>query len=169
MSTHVCEKNILSTGVNNCAEFLIFNDVKLRSVRYIITAILAMAVLLVSGFAFPASQAMAPTQKYVPESDVVMQKSVISMNIPSDPKLPYGCVWGSVQNAAPGYPVDIEIYKNNKPVYFAQANVTSDGSYQKYFRVMNVDSAGHETNIFEGDYTVEIFKYVVNSASSATT
>ncbi|MGB6464251.1 MAG: hypothetical protein WA799_03225 [Nitrosotalea sp.] len=136
--------------------------------RYIITAILAMAVLLVSGFAFPASQAMAPTQNYVPESSVVMQKSVINMNIPSDPKLPYGCVWGTVQNAAPGYPVDIEIYKNDKPVYFAQVNVTSDGSYQKYFRVMNVDNTGHVTNIFEGDYTVEIFKYVVNSTSSAT-
>lgn len=136
--------------------------------RYIIPAILAMTVLLVSGLAFPASQAIAPTQNYVPESSVVMQKSVIPMNIPADPKLPFGCVWGTVQNAAPGYPVDIEIYKNGKPVYFAQANVTSDGSYQQYFRVMNVDHTGHITNIFEGDYTVEIFKYVVNSTASAT-
>lgn len=136
--------------------------------RYIIPTILAMTVLLVSGLALPASQAIAPTQNLVPENDVVMQKSVINMNIPADPKLPYGCVWGTVQNAAPGYPVDIEIYKNGKPVYFAQANVTSDGSYQKYFRVMNVDHAGHITNIFEGDYTVEIFKYVVNSTSSTT-
>ncbi|MGB9003900.1 MAG: hypothetical protein WCC52_08855 [Nitrosotalea sp.] len=136
--------------------------------RPIITAILAMAVLLVSGFAFPASQAATPTQNLVPQSNVVMQKSVISMNIPADPKLPYGCVWGTVQNAAPGYPVDIEIYQNGKPVYVAQANVTSDGSYQKYFRVMNIDSTGHETNIFEGDYTVDIFKYVLNSTSSAT-
>lgn len=135
--------------------------------RPIITAILAMAVLLVSGFAFPASQAAAPTQNIVPQNSVVMQESVISMNIPSDPKLPYGCVWGTVQNAAPGYPVDIEIYQNGKPVYVAQANVTSDGSYQKYFRVMNIDSTGHETNIFEGDYTVDIFKYVLNSTSSA--
>ncbi|MDE1867036.1 MAG: hypothetical protein KGI08_04915 [Thaumarchaeota archaeon] len=133
--------------------------------RYI-TTILAMAVLLVSSFALPASQAVVPTQNYVPESDVTMQKSVVNMNIPSNPNLPFGCVWGTVQNAAPGYPVDIEIYKNGKPVYFAQANVTSDGSYQQYFRVMNVDH-GHETNIFEGDYTVEIFKYIVNSTSSA--
>jgi len=129
---------------------------------------LVMIVFLVSGFVFPASQAAAPTQNQVSQSSVVMQESVISMNIPPDPKLPYGCVWGTVQNAAPGYPVDIEIYQNGKPVYVAQANVTSDGSYQKYFRVMNVDSTGHETNIFEGDYTVDIFKYVVNSTSSAT-
>jgi hypothetical protein len=136
--------------------------------RYAITAVLAMVVLLVSGFAFPASQAMKPTQTLVPESDVVMQKSVIPMNIPPEPKLPYGCVWGTVQNAAPGYPVDIEIYKNGKPVYFAQVNVAPDGSYQKYFRVANTVN-GHETSIFEGDYTVEIFKYVVNATSSATT
>ncbi len=127
---------------------------------------LAMAVLLVSGFAFPASQAAAPTQNLASQSSVAVQESVISMNIPPDPKLPYGCVWGTVQNAAPGYPVDIEIYQNGKPVYVAQANVTSDGSYQKYFRVMNIDSTGHETNIFEGDYTVDIFKYVLNSTSN---
>ncbi len=152
--------------MNNVTEFLIFNDMKLRDVKYIITA-LAAIVLLVLGFTLPASQAIAPTQNYVSESDVVMQKSVIGMTIPSDPKLPFGCVWGTVQNAAPGYPVDIEIYKNGKPVYFAQANVTSDGSYQQYFRVANTIN-GHETNIFEGDYTVDIFKYVLNSTAVAT-
>ena len=135
--------------------------------KYAVLSVLAMAVLLVPGLAFPASQAMV-SQNLVPESNVVMQKSVVNMNIPPSPKLPFGCVWGSVQNAAPGYPVDIEIYKNGKPVYFAQANVTSDGSYQKYFRVANTID-GHTTNIFEGDYTVEIFKYVVNSASGTTT
>ncbi len=133
--------------------------------KYIIVSMMALTALVL-GFVFPA-QAMIPTQNLVPESDVIMQKSVIQMNIPPSPKLPFGCVWGTVQNAAPGYAVDIEIYKNNKPVYFAQANVTSDGSYQKYFRVANTVN-GHVYNIFEGDYTVEIFKYVVNSTSSAT-
>ncbi len=129
----------------------------------------AMAVLVSPSFAFPASHAIVPTN-LVPESDVVMQKVVIPMHIPPNPKLPFGCVWGAVQNAAPGYPVEIEIYKGNynKPIYVAQANVTSDGSYEKYFRVANTIN-GHETNIFEGDYTVEIFKYVVNSNSGSTT
>ena len=125
-----------------------------------------MAVLLLPSLALPASHAIVPTN-LVPESDVIMQKSVITMNIPQNPTLPFGCVWGTVQNAAPGYPVEIEIYKNNKPVYFAQANVTSDGSYEKYFRVANTVN-GHENNIFEGDYTVEIFKYVVNSTAAQT-
>lgn len=125
-----------------------------------------MAVLLLPSFALPESHEIVPSN-LVPQSDVILQKSVITMNIQQDPKLPFGCVWGTVLNAAPGYPVEIEIYKNNKPVYFAQANVTSDGSYEKYFRVANTVN-GHETNIFEGDYTVEIFKYVVNSTVVAT-
>ena len=33
------------------------------------------------------------------------------MHIPGDSPLPFGCVWGTVQNAAPGYPVVIQIYK----------------------------------------------------------
>ncbi|MDE1830083.1 MAG: hypothetical protein KGI25_07155 [Thaumarchaeota archaeon] len=133
--------------------------------KYIVLSMMAMAVLLFPSFAFPASYAIVPTN-LVPESDVIMQKSVIAMHIPQNPTLPFGCVWGTVQNAAPGYPVEIEIYKNDKPVYFAQANVTSDGSYEKYFRVANTVN-GHETNIFEGDYSVEIFKYVVNSTTSS--
>ncbi len=127
---------------------------------------MAIVVLLIPSLTFPISHATT-SQNLVPESDVTMQKSVIQMNIPPNPKLPFGCVWGTVLNAAPGYPVDIEIYKNGKPVYFAQTNVTSGGSYEKYFRVANTVN-GHEYNIFEGDYTVEIFKYVVNSTSGTT-
>ena len=129
-----------------------------------------IAVLLVPSLGLPLSHAMVSTQNYVSDSDVVMKKSVISMYIPPNPNLPFGCVWGTVQNAAPGYPVDIEIYKgnDNKPIYVAQTNVTSDGSYEKYFRVANTVN-GHETNIFEGQYTVEIFKYIVNSTATDAT
>ena len=132
--------------------------------KYMVLSAMAVLVLFL-GLVLPASHAQVPTN-LVPESSVVMKKVVVDMNIPPIPKLPFGCVWGSVQNAAPGYPVEIEIYKNNKPVYFAQANVTSDGSYQHYFRVANTVN-GHENNIFEGSYTVEIFKYVVGSRPSA--
>jgi len=133
--------------------------------RYIALAPFMIAILMVPSFGLPFSHAMVSTPNYVSDSDVLMKKSVISMYIPSNPSLPFGCVWGTVQNAAPGYPVDIEIYKNDKPVYFAQANVTSDGSYEKYFRVANTVN-GHETNIFEGQYTVEIFKYIVNATTT---
>lgn len=149
----------------SCVIF-IFNIVRYEFVKYAVLFALA-AFVLFPGIGLPASHAIVPGN-LVPESDVAMKKVEITMNIPQDPKLPFGCVWGTVQNAAPGYPVEIEIYKNSKPVYFAQANVTSDGAYQHYFRVANTVN-GHETNIFEGTYTVDIFKYVVSPAAQAST
>ncbi|HJU13436.1 MAG TPA: hypothetical protein VJ792_03180 [Candidatus Nitrosotalea sp.] len=135
--------------------------------KYAVLSVMAIAALLLPNLAFQQSHAAVPTN-LVPESDVSMTKSVVTMHIPPNPSLPFGCVWGTVQNAAPGYPVDIEIYKDSKPVYFAQADVKADGSYEKYFRVANTVN-GHEANIFEGDYTVEIFKYVISSASGTNT
>ncbi|MGI0007056.1 MAG: hypothetical protein ACREAR_03560, partial [Nitrosotalea sp.] len=98
---------------------------------------------------------------------VVVEKSIVSMYIPRDSKLPFGCVWGTVQNPAPGYPVEIEIYQNGKPVYVAQTDVNSDGSYQHYFRVKSVDG-DKVIHIFEGNYTVNIFKSVMKSTPGTT-
>jgi hypothetical protein len=123
-------------------------------------------MLLLPTLTVPASQEQVD-QNLVPESDVVLQKAVINMNIPDDPKLPWGCVWGTVQNAAPSYPVEIEIFKDGKPVYVAQTDVQPDGSYQQYFRVINVDH-GQVMHIFKGDYTVEVFKYVMKSSTAST-
>lgn len=135
--------------------------------KYIIGVLFALLILLIPSLSVPSSQEQV-AQNLVPESNVVLQKAVIDMNIPDNPTLPFGCVWGTVQNAAPGYPVEIEIFKDGKPVYFAQTDVQSDGSYQQYFRVMSVDH-GNVLHIFQGDYTVDVFKYVVkNSAPSAT-
>jgi len=136
-------------------------------VKYIIGGIFALFMLLLPTLTVPASQEQV-AQNLVPESDVVLQKVIINMNIPDDPKLPWGCVWGTVQNAAPGYPVEIEIFKDGKPVYVAQTDVQSDGSYQQYFRVINVDH-GQVMHIFKGDYTVYVFKHVVNSSTASTT
>lgn len=138
---------------------------KCLGVKYLALSLVAIAALVAPAIGLPPSHAQVPTN-LVPEDQVAVQKSVVTMHIPPNPDLPFGCVWGTVQNAAPGYPVEIEIYKNNKPVYFAQADVAPDGSYQKYFRVANTVN-GHETNIFEGEYTVEIFKYVVNATSGS--
>ena len=89
------------------------------------------------------------------------------MNIPDNPKLPFGCVWGTVQNPAPGYPVEIEIFKDGKPVYVAQVDVNSDGSYEKYFRVIDVEK-DKTLHIFQGDYTVDVFKYVVKNPTASS-
>jgi len=125
-------------------------------------------MLLLPSITVPSSQEQVASN-LVPESDVALQKVIMNMNIPDNPKLPFGCVWGTVQNPAPGYPVEIEIFKDGKPVYIAQVDINSDGSYEKYFRVIDVEK-DHVTHIFQGDYTVDVFKYVTkNTASPAST
>lgn len=132
--------------------------------KLLVGAIFGLFLLLLPSVTMPASQGAEWDQKLVPEENVVLQKNVISMHIPTDSKLPFAAVWGTVQNPAPGYPVVIQIYKDGKPVYFAQTDVKSDGSYEKYFRVLSIDN-NKVTHIFEGDYTVNIFKAVVKSTS----
>ena len=130
--------------------------------KLLIGAIFGFFILLLPSLTLPASQGAEWDQKLVPEENVVLEKNIISMHIPGDSKLPFGSVWGTVQNAAPGYPVVIQIYKDGKPVYVAQTEVKSDGSYEKYFRVTSVDG-NKVIHIFEGDYTVNIYKAVVKS------
>ena len=132
--------------------------------KYVIGGIFGLFMLLLPSITVPASQEQVASN-LVPESDVALQKVVMNMNIPDNPKLPFGCVWGTVQNPAPGYPVEIEIFKDGKPVYVAQVDVKSDGSYEKYFRVIDVEK-DHVTHIFQGDYTVDVFKYVVKNAAA---
>jgi hypothetical protein len=151
-------------------------------VKYILGCIFGLFLLLLPSLTVPVSQEQVASN-LVPESDVTLQKVVMNMNIPDNPTLPFGCVWGTVQNPAPGYPVEIEIFKDGKPVYVAQVDVQSDGSYEKYFRVIDVEHSqvmdvehgriinehGQVTHIFQGDYTVYVFKYVVkNSTPTAT-
>jgi hypothetical protein len=135
--------------------------------KLLIGAIFGFLMLLLPSLTLQTSQGTEWDQKLVPEENVVVEKSIVSMYIPGDSKLPFGCVWGTVQNPAPGYPVEIEIYQNGKPVYVAQADVNSDGSYQHYFRVKSVEG-DKVIHIFEGNYTVDIFKSVVKSTPGTT-
>ena len=136
--------------------------------KYVLGAVFGLFMLLLPTITLPASQGAEMDQKLVPEDNVVLQKNIVYMHIPADSPLPFACVWGTVQNAAPGYPVVIQIYKDGKPVYFAQTDVKNDGSYEHYFRVKTIE--GDKTiNIFSGDYTVQIFKSVVKGTSDSTT
>lgn len=132
--------------------------------KYLLGAIFGLSILLLPSCTLPASPELESTQALVPEDSVVMQKNIVYMNIPTDSSLPFACVWGKVQNAAPGYPVVIQIYKDGKPVYFAQTDVKNDGSYEHYFRVKSVDG-DKVIQIFQGDYKVEIFKTVMKTTS----
>lgn len=93
------------------------------------------------------------------DNSVVLQQKIIPMHIPEDNTLPWAFVEGKVINPAEGYPVIIQIYKDDEPVHFAQTDVREDGSYEYKFRARNVDG-DRVINIFQGDYTVKIFKTV---------
>ncbi len=88
-----------------------------------------------------------------------LEKSTIFFHAPQTNTLPWGFVEGNVANYVEGYPVIIQIFKNNDAVHFAQTNIEKDGDYEYKFRVLNYDDES-TTKIFEGDYLVKIFKVV---------
>jgi len=126
--------------------------------KYVFGMAVGIFLLLVPSLS-SVSQGVQWDPKLIANDNVQLEKSIVYMNIPTDNKLPFGCVWGKVTDAVPGYPVVIQIYQNGKPVYFAQVDVKSDGSYEHYFRIKSVDG-NNVINIFQGDYTVDIFKTV---------
>ena len=96
--------------------------------------------------------------------EISIKKTVIPMNIPEDNIFPWGAVRGQASEYAERYPVIIQIFKGEDPVHFAQVDVKGDGSFEYKFRIRNVDAnTGEVTNIFEGQYTVNIFRVIPNS------
>jgi len=95
-----------------------------------------------------------------------LEKTVMTISIPRDNMLPWAYVDGTIENHAEGHPVIIQFFNEeggDVPIHVAQVDVKDDGSYEYKFRVRDVNlQTGEVTNIFEGDYTVKIFK-VINS------
>ena len=93
-----------------------------------------------------------------------LQETITTMNIPQDNKLPWGAVKGAATDYVEGFPIIIQIYKGEDPVHFAQTDVNEDGSYEYKFRNKSVDSnTGEFVNVFEGEYTVKIFRVIPNT------
>jgi hypothetical protein len=96
-----------------------------------------------------------------------IEKTTLQMSISNDNKLPWGFVEGKISNHVADYPVIIQIFDNNEiitgnsvgAVHFAQTPVNEDGSYEYRFRVLD-SNQGQLTKIFDGSYTVKIFKVV---------
>ena len=100
-------------------------------------------------------------------ADISLQKTITTMIIPEDNILPWGSVKGKASDYVERYPVIIQFFKGEEAVHFAQVDVKGDGSYEYKFRVRNVDTqTGQAVNIFEGEYTVKIFK-VINNQNNA--
>ena len=96
--------------------------------------------------------------------EISLQKTVTTMSIPENNKLPWGAVVGEASDYVERYPVIIQMYKGEDPIHFSQVDVRGDGSYEYKFRVGSLDlSTGEFVNTFEGDYTVKIFRVIPNT------
>jgi hypothetical protein len=135
--------------------------------KYVLGMTVGIFLLLIPSLN-SVSQGVQWDPKLIANDNIQLEKSIVYMHILADNKLPFGCVWGKVIDAVPGYPVVVQIYQNGKPVYFAQVDMKSDGSYEHYFRIKSVDG-NNVINIFQGDYTVDIFKTVYATTAPTTT
>ncbi|MDF2421588.1 MAG: hypothetical protein OPY06_01085 [Nitrosopumilus sp.] len=98
------------------------------------------------------------------DEKISLEETVTTMYVPKDNKLPWGTVRGEASDVVERYPIIIQFYKGKDPVHFAQVDAKGDGSYEYKFRVRNVDlETGEAINIFEGDYTVKIYKVIPNA------
>jgi len=95
--------------------------------------------------------------------EISIKKTIVPMNIPEDNTFPWGSVRGEASDFSERYPVIIQIFKGEDPVHFAQVDVKGDGSFEYKFRIRNVDTTGEVIQIFQGDYTVNIFKVIPNN------
>ena len=141
------------------------NKIILFSSFLALTFVLSLTVD--SAFAHPHSgQVLINGHTHQSESEIIplsgniaLEKSTIFFHPPSENSLPWAFVEGKIANHVEGYPVIIQIFKENDAVHFAQTNIASDGSYEYKFRVLNSEN-GVTSKIFDGDYSVKIFKVV---------
>ena len=141
------------------------NKIVLFSSLLILTFLLTFSID--SAFAHPHSgQVLINGHTHEPQTEttqltgmIALEKSTIFFHSPEENSLPWAFVEGNIANHVEGYPVIIQIFKNNDAVHFAQTNVEEDGDYEYKFRVLNSDN-DNTTKIFDGDYLVKIFKVV---------
>ena len=101
-----------------------------------------------------------PQTEYIPINGIIgLEKTSIIFHTPEENSLPWGFVEGKIDNPVEGYPVIIQIFKNDEAVHFAQTDVNENGNYEYKFRVLNVEN-NQTTKIFDGDYHITIFKVV---------
>ncbi len=141
------------------------NKIILFSSIFALTILLSFSVD--SAFAHPhPGQIVINGHTHEPQTEITplngmigLEKSTVFFHAPEANSLPWAFVEGKIANHVEGYPVIIQIFKNNDAVHFAQTNVEKDGAYEYKFRVLNSDNES-TTKIFEGDYSVKIFKVV---------
>jgi len=139
-----------------------FRNIMLTSI--IASILFTTVVANTNSFAEPIE---SQTQITPINNSMGIEKTTLQMHISKDNKLPWGFVEGKISNPVIGYPVIIQIFDNDEiitgnsvgAVHFAQTPVNEDGSYEYKFRVLDSDQ-GKIMKIFDGNYTVKIFKVV---------
>ena len=137
-------------------------------------ALLIASVMVVFGIMVmvPGEISAEPSQNSVTitpiNEEISMKKTVTMMTVPADNTLPWGAVVGGASEYVERYPIIIQFYQGDDPVHFAQVDVKGDGSYEYKFRVQNLDAnTGEIVKIFDGDYTVNIFRVIPNTNNQA--
>lgn len=125
----------------------------------IVIASLVFAVMFSTASMSFADKVQTETSITPLGESIGLEKTIVPFHAPKQNKLPWGFVEGKIANPVEGYPVIIQIYKDGEAIHFAQTDVKEDGTYEYKFRVRDVTD-GKVTKIFEGDYTVKIFKVV---------
>ena len=141
------------------------NRIILFSSIFVMTIFLSLSVD--SAFAHPQSgQIMVNDHTHTSQTEIIplngmmgLEKSTLLFHASENNDLPWGFVEGKISNHVEGYPVIIQIFQNNDAVHFAQTDVREDGTYEYKFRVLHSEN-GDTTKIFDGDYSVNIFKVV---------
>ncbi|AJM91801.1 MULTISPECIES: hypothetical protein [Nitrosopumilus] len=132
-----------------------------------IFAVVLISLSVDSIFAHPHyGQIMINGHTHEPQTEIIplsgtlgLEKSTILFHASEDNVLPWAFVEGKIANHVEGYPVIIQIFQNNDAVHFAQTDVTENGQYEYKFRVLHSEN-GEIKKIFDGDYSVNIFKVV---------
>jgi len=135
---------------------------RLEKKAVLLTLIMSLVVLMYPSQTFAAESQNSITISPINE-ELSMKKTITSMNVPEDNTLSWGTVRGGASDYVERYPVIIQFYKDDAPVHVAQVDVKGDGSYEYKFRVRNIDNnTGEVIDIFEGQYTVKIFRVIHN-------
>jgi len=125
----------------------------------LVTAAVLIGSLMSTSTSF-ADEQESQTEIISIDGTIGIEKTTMSLFAPSDNILPWGFVEGKIQNHVSDYPVIIQIYDSDgDAVHFAQTNVEDDGSYEYRFRVLSIND-NQVIKIFEGDYSVKIFKVI---------
>ena len=140
--------------------------VELKSQIVGVSMIAVLFILLYPSDASAVIQTPKEITTIIPINEKIsLEKTVTTMDVPKESALSWGTVKGEPSDYAERYPVIIQFFKGEDPVHIAQVKIKGDGSYEYKFRIRNVDqTTGQTVDIFEGKYTVKIFRVIHNTS-----